>query len=208
MLGGENGYTDKTGERIPYAVAFQGNVLHAEGKVVTEIFIVDINPGKILDDPDATGREGERPGVPEGIRQRRLTYTQNGISATRHWLRSSADGQYIFALARDHRGLNQILRAEVNSGKTEWITHNDFSIDYSFNFSRDGRQICFVAINDVYVLDVEKQQSRCLTSGHGSGKIVGAPSFSPAGDLIVYNQYRKHADGQEYLQIRVVKLNN
>ncbi len=202
---GKNGYTNKTGQKIPYAIAFQGNVLTAGGKVITEIFIVDIDPQKIPDDPEAVGREGERPLVPAGIRQRRLTFTENGISDTRHWLRSGVDGSYIYALAKDNKGRNQIIRAEVNSGKTEFVSHNDFSIDYSFNLSHDGRKVCFVALNSVYIFDLEKRESRCLTPDHSGGKIVGAPSFSPHDDLIVYNQYEKHADGQEYLQIRLVK---
>lgn len=205
---GKNGYTDKNGKKIPYAIAFQGNVLTGEGKSITEIFVVDIDPQKILDDPGAVGGEGERPRVPRGLRQRRLTFTENGISDTRHWLRSAIDGSAVYALARDREGRNQIVEVEVNSGKTEFITHNDFSIDYSFNLSHDGHKICFVASNHVYIFDLEKREARCLTQGHSGGKIVGAPAFSPQDDLIVYNQYGKHSDGQEYLQIRLIKLND
>lgn len=201
-----NGYTDGTGRNIPYAVAFQGNVLTSEGKVKTEIFVVDIDPAKISDDPEATGREGERPRVPAGMKQRRLTFTENGISDTRHWLRSH--GTFIYALAKDPEGRNQILRAEVNTGKTEWVSRNDFSIDNPFNLSHDGRRIGFVALNKVYLLDPETKECHSLTADDAGGKIVGAPSFSPDGSSVVYNQYRKHADGQEYLQIHLIKLKN
>lgn len=203
---GSNGYTDNAGNEVAYALAFQGNVRTPAGKTITEIFIADIDPGKILKDPDAVGREGERPHVPAGIRQRRLTFTENGISDTRHWLRSDREGKFIYALGKDHRGRNQIIRAEVSSGKTEQVSRNDFSIDYPFNLDSDGRRICFVALNNVYVFDLEKRESRCLTPDHAYGKIVGAPSFSPDNKFIVYNQYRKHADGQEYLQIAAAKL--
>lgn len=201
-----NGYTDKAGKKIPYAIAFQGNVLTTDGKVKTEIFIVDIDPAKIPESPEATGRKGERPRVPAGIKQRRLTFTENGISDTRHWLRSGRDGRHIYAMARDPKGRNQLLEVEVNSGKTEFISHHDFSIDYSFNLSHDGRKICFVALNKVYIFDLKKRESRCLTPSGEGGKVVGAPSFSPDDRLIVYNQYEKHSDGQEYLQIRCIQL--
>lgn len=205
---GSNGYPDRTGKKVPYAIAFQGNVLTADGRTITEIFMVDIDPNKILKDPDATGREGERPRVPGEIRQRRLTYMEKGISDARHWLRSDREGKFIYALAKDGRGLNQILQVEVNSGKAELVSRNDFSINYPFNLDRDGRQICFIALNNVYVFDLEKRESRCLTPAHAYGKIVGAPSFSPDNRFIVYNQYRKHTDGQEYLQIVTAKLND
>lgn len=201
-----NGYIDKTGKKIPYAIAFQGNVLTADDKVKTEIFLVDIDPGKIMGDPGAVGNKGERPRVPEGIRQRRLTFTENGISDTRHWLRSY--GTFIYALAKDQKGWNQILRVEVNTGKTEWVSRNDFSIDYPFNLSHDGRKIGFVALNHVYILDLETRECRRLTPDHTAGKIVGAPSFSPDGTCMVYNRYRMHTDGREYLQIEIIKLKN
>lgn len=205
---GKNGYTDKSGKNIPYALAFQGNVLTSEGKTVTEIFVVDIDPQKITADPEAVGGEGDRPRVPRGIRQRRLTFTENGLSDTRHWLRSGVDGRSIYALARDAKGMNQIVAVEVNSGKMQWVTRNDFSIDFSFNLNSDGTRICFAASNQIYIFDLEKGESRCLTPQHSGGRIVGAPSFSPGGDLVAYNQYEKYSDGQEYLQIRLIKLND
>ena len=198
-------WVDGSGQ-TPYRLAFQGNVCTAAGKTITEVFLVDLDPDRIRGDSAAAGREGERPRVPAGIKQRRLTFTENGISDTRHWLRADPEGKYIYALAKDEQGRNQIWRAEVESGRTEWISRNDFSIDYTFNFDRQGRRICFVALNRVGVFDLEKQATRFLTPDQAEGKIVGAPSFSPDNAFIVYNQYRKHDDGAEYLQIMTVKL--
>jgi hypothetical protein len=203
-----NGYTNAAGEKISHAIAFQGNVINKDGKVITEAFIVDVDPETILADTDAVGAEGERPKVPSGIRQRRITFSEKGISDTRHWLRASPDGVYIYALAKDHQNFNQVVQIEINSGKMEYISDNTHSIDFSFNLSTDGKQICYVAANGVYVFDIAKKTSVLLTQKDSEGKIIGAPSFSPKGDFIVYNQYMKHADGQEYLQIRKVKLKN
>ncbi len=202
---GKNGYTRTSGEHIPYAVAFQGNVLNKEGKQITELFVVDIDPEKILADPEAVGRAGERPRVPKGIRQRRITFSEKGLSDTRHWLRSSPDGKFIYALAKDPNEHNQLVQIDIASGKITFLTDNDFSIDYSFNLSSDGSKIAYVAQNSVYIFDLIKGVSARIPNKE-KGKIVGAPSFSPQDHLLVFNQYMKDRNGDEFLQIRKVVL--
>lgn len=200
---GKNGYTDKAGRHHPYAIAFQGHTRNEEGRLITEIYVVDIDPEKILADPHAVGKAGGRPRVPQGIRQRRITFSERGLSDTRHWLRTSPDGRYIYALARDEKGYNQIIRVTVNTGEIGYVTRNDYSVDFTFNVSHDGEKICYVAKNQVHVLDLRMEKSVCLTQNTG-GKISGAPSFSPKDDIIVYNQYVKNEKGEEFLQIRKV----
>lgn len=203
-----NGYINSDGEKVSHAIAFQGNVLNQEGKQVTEIFIVDIDQSKILADSEAVGKEGERPQVPKGIQQKRLTFSEKGLSDTRHWLRASPDGKYIFALAKDEKDLNQIVQVNISSGEMVYLSQNNHSIDFSFNLNSDGSRICYVAGNAIYVFDLKEKISDRLTHDTESGKIIGAPSFSPKGEFVIYNQYVKHADGQEYLQIRRVELKN
>ncbi len=200
-----NGYTNSKGEDIKHAVAFQGNVINNDGKQITEVFVVDIDSEKILADKNAVGKEGERPHVPKGIRQRRITFSEKGLSDTRHWLRASADGKYIYALAKDENDRNQLIQVEINSGKMEYISQNEHSIDYSFNLSSDGKKIAYVADNNIHVFDIETKISQVLTENK-DGKIIGAPSFSPSVKTVVYNQYVKNKDGIEYLQIKSVKI--
>ncbi|MVM38753.1 DUF3748 domain-containing protein [Spirosoma sp. HMF3257] len=179
---GKNGYRLNSGAHIPHAIAFQGNVLNKEGKQITEVFIVDIDSKKILADSAAVGKAGEGPRVPEGIHQRRITFSKKGLSTTRHWLRSSPDGKFIYALAKDQNEYNQLTQIEANTGEMRLLTNNNFSIDYSFNLNKEGNKIAYVAQNSVYLFDLLKGVSTKLTSNE-KGKIVGAPSFSP---VIIY----------------------
>lgn len=202
---GENGYTLETGEHIPYAIAFQGNVLNTEGKQITEVFIVDIDQEKILADSLAVGQSGERPQVPKGIQQRRITFSKKGLSDTRHWLRSSPDGKFIYALAKDQNEFNQLAQIDVSTGDMTLLTSNPFSIDYSFNLNKEGTKIAYVAQNSVYIFDLITGVSTKIINPE-EGKIVGAPSFSPRDPLLVFNQYRKDRNGDTILQIRKVSL--
>ncbi|WP_020597278.1 DUF3748 domain-containing protein [Spirosoma panaciterrae] len=202
---GRNGYTLKSGKHIPHAIAFQGNVINKAGKQITEVFIVDIDPEKILADSTAVGKPGEGPRVPEGIHQRRITFSEKGLSDTRHWLRSSPDGKFIYALAKDLNELNQLVQIEVNTGEIKFLTNTNFSIDYSFNLNSDGTMIAYVARNSIFLFDLVKGVSKQMTRKE-EGKIVGAPSFSPSDHLLVFNQYTKGLNGDRFLQIRKISL--
>lgn len=202
---GSSGYTNARGEKIPYAIAFQGNTIGANGQVITEVFVVDIDPQRVVADAEAVGEPGTRPHVPQGMQQRRITFSEKGLSDTRHWLRSSPDGRYIYALAKDENNLDQIIQITVSTGEIFYLTHNRFSIDFAFNVSHDGKRICYVGQNQVHILDIEKEESVVMSRGTG-GKIVGAPSFSPKDDLIIYNQYIKNEKGEDFLQIRKINL--
>ena len=190
-----------------YAIAFQGNTISAKGQLVTEIFVVEIDREKILADKAAVGKEGERPKVPKGIRQRRLTYGAN-LSDFRHWLRSSEDGQYIYALAKDEKGNNQVIRCAVNSGELSFVTDNPFSISSPFNLCKENKKITFIAENNVFVYDMDSNECIQIThNGLNDPKVNGAPSFSPDGSFVVYNQY-EHIEGEEHLQIKRAIITN
>src|SRR5690606_34878950 len=159
---GKKGYLTSDGRQVSHAIAFQGNVLNEGGEVVTEIFIVDIDAEKIKADAAAVGSEGERPKVPQGIQQRRLTYGAN-VSDFRHWLRSSQDGQYIYALAKDAKGNNQVISCTVTNGEVSFVTDNPFSIASPFNLCTESKKITFVAENNVFVYDIESHEHIQLT---------------------------------------------
>lgn len=200
----KNGYSDKNDKHIPYAIAFQGNTINSKKETVSEIFIVDIDPQTILSDKSAVGTEGQRPQVPKGIQQRRITRTEKGLSSVRHWLRSDKDGKYIYALAEDDHAIAQIVRCDIRTGILDFLTKNPFSVDYSFNLNHRGDQIAFVGNNNVHVLDIDTREQIQLTQNQPTDpKVLGAPSFSPDDTLIVFNQYVENT-----VQIMVVKREN
>ncbi|MFT4205161.1 MAG: DUF3748 domain-containing protein [Chitinophagaceae bacterium] len=206
---GEKGYVDAQGKNIPYAVAFQGNTKNAKEETITEIYIVDIDSAAILHDQTAVGGLGERPHVPNGIRQRRISRTARGLSSiVRHWLRASNDGRYVYALAEDDKKRTQVVQCEINSGKLDYLTRNDFSITSPFNLSPDGCKLAFVGNNKVYFFDLKTHQTEQLTYHKPSdGKIVGAPCFSPDGRTLLFNQYVTDADGT-FLQIMEIDVHS
>lgn len=204
---GQSGYTEASGLQIPYAIAFQGNVLTAGEEPKTEIFIVDIDSEKILVDKAAVGLSGGRPRPPQGINQRRLTFTENGLSDTRHWLRSSPNGKSIYALAKDESGLNQIISADVISGEIQWVTNNPHSIDFSFNLDTKGERIAYIAQNKLYIFSFKGHKSTLIFEGTEKEEITGIPSFSPKGQWLVFNQYKMGKKGQLNLQIMRIAIN-
>ena len=198
---GKNGYINAQGKPIPYAIAFQGNVLASDGNIKTEIFIVDIDPEKILADTSAVGKPGESPRVPKGIVPRRLTFSEKGLSGTRHWLRSSPDGKWIYGLAKDEKGQNQIIGADVLTGEIHWLTHNPHSIDFSFNLDSKGERIAYIAQNRLFIFDFQSEEEKLIFEGNKNEHLTGVPSFSPDGLIIVFNQYKKGKNGRMNLQI-------
>jgi hypothetical protein len=202
---GKNGYTLHSGEHIPYAIAFQGNTINQEGEQITEVFIVHIDPKKILRDLGAVGKQGERPRMPHGLQQKRITFSKKGLSDTRHWLRSSPDGKFIYGLIKDENDYNQLGQIEILSGGVIPLTNNDFSIENQFNLNNSGTHIAYVAQNSIYLFDLGEGVS-VQVAAEDTGKIIGAPSFSPSDDMLVFNQYIKDMNGSEFLQIRSVEL--
>ncbi|MCH5719043.1 DUF3748 domain-containing protein [Niabella hibiscisoli] len=194
------------GSRSPYIIAFQGNTANTNNEVITEIYMAEIDTGMIVADPAATGIKGTRPRVPQGVKAHRITRTVKGLSKLRHWLRSSKDGRFVYALADDTEGRAQIIRCDLTNGAIVYITHLAFPIDYTFNLNATGNAIVLVSDNNVYLHDLNEGHSRALTrNAPGAMKIAGAPSFSPDGKSVVYNQYVGEGD-TETLQIMKIAL--
>lgn len=188
-----------------YSIAFQGNTLNKEGDVLTEIFVVGIDPEKIKADQTSIGFKGQRPQVPKGIQQRRLSFSQKGLSDLRHWLRASADGQFIYALAKDQKQNNQIVQCAVTDGELNYITAYDFSISSPININKQGDKLTFIAQNNVFVLDINQSVTNQLTHfKHDDAPLIGAPVFSPVDNKIAFNQYRT-INSQQTVQINIVE---
>jgi len=185
-------------------LVFQGITKNKEGKSVIEIFLVEVDPDKILQDKEVIGRKGDMIQVPKGIKARRLTHSENGLSDFRHWLRSSPDGKYIYCLVKDKNGYNQIAQCEVKTGELKTISNFDFSINSPINVDPKGEEIVFISNNNVYLFGIESLSEVLVTNFTDDDlPLVGVPVFSRNGSKIAFNQFVKK-DGKENVQIKLI----
>ncbi|MNK03725.1 translocation protein TolB [compost metagenome] len=203
---GNRGYQKADGSRQERAIAFQGNVKDEHGDSKTEIFVVDLPTdlsiaklGEAL-----AGTVTRRPDVPAGIKQRRITFTKEGVLGPRHWLRSSPDGTQIAFLSKDTFGFINAFVVSPNGGLVKQISFNSFDIQSGLNFSPNGRYISYVAQNAIYITELATGESKQLIeSSAQEDRPVSAVIWSPDGKTLAYNRYVKN-DGS-YLQIFLLK---
>ena len=203
---GERGYQRPDGSRQHRAIAFQGNVRDNHGRVKTEVFVADI-PDDILQtalrQPVPEGVQ--RLPVPQGITQRRITFTDAGVSGPRHWLRSTKDGSLIAFLAKDSKDIVQLFAVSPDGGALLQLTYNSFPVQGPFNWSPDGRCIAYPADNSVFITDITNGDTRRITPRRpDEERPVGAVCWSRDGSMLCYNRYVSTADGR-YLQIFLLK---
>ena len=206
---GAKGYKKSDGKWQHRAIAFQGEVINQDGTKKTEVFVVDLpedltkaNPGEPIE-----GTTTSRPNVPEGVVQRRITYTANGIQGPRHWLRCTPDGDLIAFLSKDDRGIIQLFGVPPDGGKITQLTFNSYSIQGTFNFSPDGKYLAYLADNSVFVTDVKTHKSKRLTPrANNEENITGSVVWSNRGYMLAFNKYIKdEKTGNLYLQIFIIK---
>jgi len=139
---GTAGYVRGDGTRQARALAFQGQVMGADGRRFWEVFVCDL-PEDILH---------------SGPNQRRVTFTENsqypGISGPRHWLRSSPDGAEIAFLGRDAAGQAQIWTVSPNGGPIRQVTHDPWPVASAFTWDPAGERIAYVADDSVFTVGV------------------------------------------------------
>jgi hypothetical protein len=207
---GINGYIRIDGVRQARALAFQGEVVAADGSKYTEVFIVDL--------PDDLTREGSsplagtlttRPAPPSGVSQRRLTHTSQrrypGLApAPRHWLRSAPDGSAIAFLQKDDAGVVQLWTISPNGGTPRQVTRNSYDIASSFTWSPDGRFITHVMDRSICLTEMATGTTTRLTNP--AMKDMPLPTacvYSPAGDKICFSAMSLTPVGS-YTQIYIV----
>ncbi|MBI5388512.1 MAG: DUF3748 domain-containing protein [Verrucomicrobia bacterium] len=209
---GTNGYTRRDGSRQRRALAFQGHVVSANGETLSEVFIADLpedmtTPG----DGPLCGTETRMPFPPQGVVQRRLTFTAErkfpGLQGPRHWLRSSPDGSRIAFLMKDDAGIVQLWTVSPNGGAPAPVTRNPWPVASAFSWSPDGRSLAYVMDHSVCVTDAATGRTARLTP---RADAAGAPRpeacvFSPDGKSIAY--VRRIADAaQSFNQIFIAEL--
>ena len=206
---GTNGYKKSDGSWQHRAIAFQGEVINPDGTKKTEVFVVDLpedltkaNPGEPLE-----GTATSRPNVPEGVAQRRITYTSTGVQGPRHWLRCTPDGDLIAFLSKDDKGIIQLFGVSPNGGKITQLTFNSCSIQGTFNFSPDGKHLAYLADNSVFVTNIKTHKSKRLTPrASNEENLAGPVVWSNHGSMIAFNKYIKDKkSGKLFLQIFILK---
>lgn len=208
---GNDGYVRTDGSTQRRAIAFQGHVRTRDNEVITEVFVSDI-PEDLTAQVDGVPLQGTRtlrPAVPAGLRQRRVTFTENrkypGVQGPRFWLRSSPDGSAIYFLMKDDQGIVQVYAVPPNGGDIRQITNLPVSIEAQFNVSPDGKSLALIAGRSVWLSDIESGKARQLTATAAEGdEPVLAVVWNHAGNALVFNRYVSSAEGR-YLQI--FKLN-
>lgn len=192
---GHNGYVGTDGTKVHRALAYLGDVITSEGKVMTEVFITDIpeNWDENLNVQNLGGTEASFPEMPKAFTQRRITHTFDrkfpGVQGPRHWLRSSKNGDRIFFYAKSEDGFVQIFSVSPAGGGPVQITRNDFSPDTSFSLSPDDRWIAFGYQNQLYLTDLETG----VTSKTGAAPLTHQSdlcniNWSYSGKTLVYNK--------------------
>lgn len=192
---GTGGYVRPDGTRQRRALAFQGNVVTAEGRTIAEVFVVDLPDDLTLaGDAPLEGTATRRPAPPRGTTQRRLTFTAGrahpGIQGPRHWLRSSPDGSRIATLMKDDAGIVQIWLVSPNGGEPVQLTHNPWPIASAFTWDPTGELIAHVMDNSVCVTDTRTGRTMRLTprTSDDTAPTPDACVVSPDGRRIAYTR--------------------
>ncbi|MEX2212693.1 MAG: DUF3748 domain-containing protein [Phycisphaeraceae bacterium] len=208
---GSDGYLRSDGTRQRRALAFQGEVIAADGRAMSEVFIVDV-PDDITQagDEPLEGSETRRPAPPRGAVQRRLTFTADrrfpGIQGPRHWLRSSPDGERIAFLMKDDAGVVQLWTVSPRGGAMIQVTRGPWDVASAFTWSPDGKRIACVMDHSVFVIDMATGEGVRLTQRDASesGPRPEACVFSPDGERIAIVRQVRIADSL-FNQIFVVE---
>lgn len=192
---GRNGYERANGEKQRWAIAFIGDTCSLDGKIVAEIFIVDLPEAAekyaIAGVNPIQGTETAMPAPPKGIKQRRLTYTHERkypgvVNQPRHWLRSSPDGSKIGFLMKDDKGIVQFWLVSPVSGVMQQISKSAWHIQSAFSWDSQGRYVAFICDNSVMLCEIPCGKLICLSDRSDLPPLGDAVVISPDDSYVAY----------------------
>lgn len=202
---GNEGYTKADGTSQKRALAFLGDVRDKNGNKLTEVFVVDLPEDLTVegDDGPLQGTETTRPGVPAGVIQRRITFTDSeinpGVQGPRHWMRTSPDGSKIYFLRKDSNGVVQIYSVSPNGGDIIQETSNQFSVETCLSVHPNGRFIAYGSNQEVYLTDLEQHTTKQLTDSKGKDSdALCAINWSNDGKKLAYNRRIRQGENAYY----------
>ncbi len=208
---GERGYLKENGVRQERAIAFLGDTRDLNGNKLTEVFIVDIPDDMTREIPGQplAGTLYSRPNPPEGVQQRRLTFTNNreypGVQGPRHWLRSTPDGSLILFLMKDDQGFVQIYGISPLGGEVKQITFNNFPIETTFSISPDGEFLAYGNGQRVYVTNIQSSETKAVSPSPQQGMTdLQSICWSNNGKMLAWNR-KVEADGKGFFQVFILK---
>jgi hypothetical protein len=209
---GNLGYLKTDGSFQKRALAYLGDVVSISGKKVTEVFIADIpEDNSVLKKTVSSGNKTSLPTIPEGVKQRRLTFTTDnknpGIQGPRQWLRSSPDGNAIYFYQKDDRGFIQIYSVSPNGGEIKEITKNNFSPDTSFGLSHDGKYLAYGFNEAIYVTSVLDGETKLVLPAPNSSNGLSNINWSNNGYAIAYNRKVK-LNEESFFQLFILDLSD
>ena len=194
---GKQGYMTSEGHEQRWALAFIGDTCSPSGEKVPELFIVDL-PDELAAFQQATteplcGTSTTLPAPPQGIQQRRLTFTSHNrypglVNLPRHWVRSSPDGSQLAFLMRDDAGIVQLWVISPNGGEPRQITTGEQGVQSAFNWHPDGKSLGFIQQGRIVVCDIREGSITPLTSLTQQELSPDAVVFSPDGQYIAWMQ--------------------
>lgn len=194
---GERGYLTSAGQRQRWALAFIGDTCSRNGEKVPELFIVDL-PDDLASLQQAgaeplCGTPTTMPAPPQGIEQRRLTFTGHNrypgiVNVPRHWIRSSPDGRELAFLMRDNNGIVQLWVISPNGGEPRQVTEGSQGVQSAFNWHPSGKVLGFIQQGCVVLCNAENGSVTALTSPGLAEPSPDAVVFSPDGKYIAWMQ--------------------
>jgi hypothetical protein len=210
---GTRGYVKADGTRQDRALACLGDVITMNKTKITELYVVDLpHDLTVAGNRPLEGTMTTRPAPPKGVSMRRLTHTADrkypGLQGPRHWPRSSPDGTQIAFLMKDDAGVVQLWAISPNGGEPRQVTHNPWDVASTFSWSPDGRYICHVMDNSMFVTEVATGKSIRVTPRYDdkAAPVPHVAMFSPNGQSIAFVREMPQAGGKAFSQIFVVDL--
>ena len=151
---------------------------------------------------DSEGRLEAGPGV----RVRRLTHTERGISGPRNWLLGSPDGARIYFPMPDREGIVQMHYVEIDSGKVLQLSHLEHSLENQLAIRGDGQWISGLSNSLPTLVHTVTGETQIVTNLPAEiTKITGAIHFLPDGSGLIMHAYtgtsRTESGEKQWLQL-------